>query len=713
MNLVEALDAALPEISRERLSRSRPPQLDPDLVTHETVLDGEPVIGVLQRGKNNYYRFSPSQWELARLFDGERSYEEVAEIYSSKAGTSVEAEQIRAFVEQLDAAGLCYETHQEKNLAMRDKLLAQRGRRAESKINFAHISFSAWDPDRYLNWLDGMAGPFIYSRWCVLSALLLFAFESIVVVNNWHSMGPDTALFFNFAQKSLIEFGRFWILILIVGFLHESAHGLTCKHYGGQVHSMGLMFLYLVPCFFVDVTESWVSATKIQRLATIIAGIWIELVVCAIAMMFWLQTHAGGWFHSFMYEFILLTGFAAVVINLNPLIKLDGYYLLTEIIEIPDLKERSTAFLSNWVQAKVLRLPVEVPIVPRRRVALFTIYCIASGIYSYALLFLVVRFSYRLGVRWFAEWAILPSLALAFVLYRSRLRSLRRVMTECWERNIQSRLRWRPIYALVVLGVIALLFVPMWRDREDAFFVIEPLESHTICAAVPGRVVGVLVQEGQKVHAGETVLHMTSSLAAAMGSAALADTRNARFKTFDSQIQGQSIGTAAAQQVAARRMTGLAKEAQSSLELTAPADGTIVTENPAILLDQNVGYGQPLLRIADEARMVRVFVPAPALNRISPNSEVALSLPGQFSLLRLKLPVPAGEPYTLPAGLVATEKYQGIKLPVFYNSLIPLPATEGNPMYGLSGRAMIFGVRRSPADRIATAVANLVKAHVW
>ena len=713
MNLVEALDAALPEIPRERLSRSRPPQLDPDLITHETVLDGEPVIGVLQRGSNNYYRFSPSQWDLAKLFDGQRSYEEVAEIYSSQTGTPVGAEQIRQFAEQLDTAGLSYETHQEKNLAMRDKLLAQRGRRTESKINFAHISFSAWDPDRYLDWLDGMAGRFIYSRWCVLTALLLFAFEAVVVVNNWHSIGPDTALFFNFAQKSLIEFGRFWILILIVGFLHETAHGLTCKHYGGQVHSMGLMFLYLVPCFFVDVTESWVSATKVQRLATIIAGIWIELVVCAIAMMLWVQTAAGGWFHSFMYEFILLTGFAAVVINLNPLIKLDGYYLLTEIIEIPDLKERSTAFLSNWVQAKVLRLPAEVPIVPRRRVALFSTYCIASGIYSYGLLFLVVRFSYRLGFRWFAEWAILPALALAFVLYRSRLRSLRRVMTECWERNIKSRVRWRPVYALVTLAIVALLFVPLWRDREDAFFVIEPLESHTICAAVPGRIDGVLVKEGQNVRAGEALIHMTSNMAAGMGSAALAETRNARFKTFDSQIQGQSIGTAAAQQVEARRMTGLANEAQSSLELTSPVDGTVVSENPALLLDQNVGYGQALLRIADEARVVRVFIPASALNRISENSEVALALPGQFSLLRLKLPEPAGEPRTLPAGLVATEKYQGIKLPVFYNSLIPMPATGGDLMYGLSGRAMIFGVRRSLAGRIATALANLVKAHVW
>lgn len=713
MNLVEALDAALPEMPKARSSSGKPPRLDPDLVVHETVLDGEPVVGILQRGRNTYFRVSPYQWTLAQLFDGERSYDEIANLLAVQTGSSADPEFVRSFAEQMDECGLSYQTHQEKNLAMRDKLLAQRERRAKSKINFAHISFSAWDPDRYFNWLDGLAGRFIYSRWSVLTALLLFAYETVVVVHNWSSFGPDTAMFFNFAQKSFGEFARFWLLILVVGFMHETAHGLTCKHFGGQVHSMGLMFLYLVPCFFVDVTEGWVTATKIQRLATIIAGIWIELVVCAIAMFFWLQTPPGGELHSMLYEFILLTGLAAVAINLNPLIKLDGYYLLTEAIEIPDLKERSTAFLSAWFQARVLRLPVEVPIVPRRRVALFASYAIVSATYSYILLFFVVRLSYRLGSRWFAEFALIPSAALAVVLYRSRLQALRRVMRECWERSIRPGLRFRPVYLLAALVILVLLFVPLWRDRESAFFVIEPAESHTICAGVPGRVEAVLVQQGQRVRAGQPLIEMTSYRAASMRSSALAETRNARFKTFDAQVQGRSIGNAAAEQSAARRMTGLADEAQSSLQVTAPADGTVLTENPGLLVDQDVGYGQPLLRVAEGARMVRVFIPVSALDRIRPDSEVALALPGQFSLLRLKLTMPAGDPVPLPAGLVPTEKYKGIILPVFYNSLIPLPATAGNRMYGLSGRAMVFGERRSVAGRIGTGIFNLLKAHVW
>ena len=713
MNLTEALDAALPEIPQARISRSRPPQLDSDLIVHEDVLDGEPVIGVLQRGKSNYFRFPPWQWQLAQLFDGERSYEEIAKAFEEQTGTIVDPNEVRAFAEQMDESDFWYKTQQEKNIAMREKLLAQRGRRLHSKINVAHISFSAWDPDRYLDWLDRIAGRFIYSRWCVLAVLLLFVFETAVLIQYWRFIGPDTALFFDFSQKSLSDFAEFWLLIMVIGFFHESAHGLTCKHFGGQVHSMGLMFLYLVPCFFVDVTESWVSATKIQRLGTIIAGIWIELVMCGIAMIFWINSPQGTWVHNLWYAVILLTGIAAVVINLNPLIKLDGYYFLTELIEIPDLKERSTAFLSAWFQAKVLRLPIQVPVVPRRRVVLFVFYAIASGVYSYLLLFFAVRFSYRLGWKWFAEFALIPSAALAFALYRSRLRALRRVAQQMWEMNLKPALKWRPVYFPVAAALVTLLFVPLWRDREPAYFVIEPAQSHTICAAVPGRVEAVLVREGQRVRAGEVLLRMTSYKAAGMRSKATAEVGNARFKAFDAEVQGRTIGAAMAEQDAAQRLSGLADEAQSSLEVRAPAEGTILTQNPALLRDADVGSGQTLISLAEGTRMVRLFVPATALERIPRDAEVKLALPGRFSQLRLRLSAVSGEPVDLPAGIIAAEKYKGMTMPVFYNSVVPVPVGAGDAMYGMAGRAMIFGMRRSLANRATMAVSDIVRAHVW
>ncbi|MGD0730168.1 MAG: HlyD family efflux transporter periplasmic adaptor subunit [Terracidiphilus sp.] len=716
MNLSEALDAALPEIPKTRLSRTRPPCLDPDLVVREDVLDGETYIVVLQRNGGSIFRFTPLQWRVALLFDGVRTYDEIAEDYTAETGQPLSPDDVRGFAENMERDDFWYKTPQEKNLAMNQKLAAQRERKAgrKSKINIAHITFSAWDPDRYFDWLDNAIGKAVYSPWSVLAVVLLFAFETVVFITKWNIMGPDIALYYNFSKKTLLDVLQFYTLFLLLGFLHETAHGLTCKHYGGQVHAMGLMFLYLMPAFYVDVSEVWVSATKVQRLATIIAGIWIEMTVCGLAMIVWANTLTGEWLHDFAYQVILITGIAVVLINLNPLIKLDGYYFLTEFIGIPDLKERSTAFLSGWFQKHVLRLPVETLVVPRRRAPLFILYAFASGLYSYLLLFVVIRLAYNIGSKWLAEFALVPAGWLAFMIFRSRLRALRNVLKRLWERNFGPGREGRPLRVAVAVTLVVVLFVPILRDRENAYYTIEPMRSESLHAAVPGRVNAVLVQEGETVHAGQPLLRMSSLMTAHMGSSATAQAGNARFEAISSELRGDSIAGAAAEQTASVRSSGLAREAQSALVITAPTDGTVVTRDPGALVGQEVGSGQPLLDVADAGpRMVRVYIPVSTLDRIPPGAEVALALPGRFSVVRMKLAAPAGDALSLPPGLVPSQDYKGIKMPVFYCSRMMVPASAGNPRFGISGEAKIFGERRSIAGHFATSVYNLVKAHLW
>jgi putative peptide zinc metalloprotease protein len=716
MNLSEALDAALPEIPRTRLALNRPPRLNPDLIVREDVMEGEPFVGVLERGKANYFRFPPAQWQLALLFDGVRSYQEIADLYNEQQAGDITAEDARAFADNMEEADFWYKTPQEKNLALSEKLVAQRSRRAgrKSKIDFAHISFSAWDPDRYLGWLDRAIGNFIFSRWCVLAVIALFCFEAAIFIAKWNVIGPDIPLYYNFTRKSVLDLVQFWLLFLALGFFHESAHGLTCKHYGGEVHSMGLMFLYLTPAFYVDVTETWISATKLQRLATIIAGIWVEMVICGLAMIAWVNSLPGEWLHDLAYQVILITGLAVILINLNPLIKLDGYYFLTEVIDIPDLKERSTAFVSGWFQSHVLRLPVETPVVPRRRVVLFVIYALASGIYSYLLLFVIVRFSYNVAANWLAEFALIPAGILAFVVFRSRLSTLRRLAAQIWSRNFAGGRLWRPTHLIAAVVILVFLFVPLWRDREDALFVVEPLHSITLHAAVPGRVDAVLIREGEQVRPGEPLLRMESSVAAALGSAASAQTGTARFQAFSAEMDGRSIGAAAADQNAAVQSTAFAREAQSSLTLGAPAAGVVLTRDPGALVHQSVASGESLITVAqDGPRAVRIYVAASALDRIPPGAQLGMALPGRFSILRMKLAPLGGEPVNLPAGLIARQDYKGIELPVFYSTRMQLPPSADNLPIGISGQARIFGQRRSLARRALTVLLNLVKAHVW
>ncbi len=139
----------------------------------------------------------------------------------------------------------------------------------------------------------------------------------------------------------------------------------------------------------------------------------------------------------------------------------------------------------------------------------------------------------------------------------------------------------------------------------------------------------------------------------------------------------------------------------------------VLTADPASLLNQDVAIGQPLLSLAASGGQVaRIFIPASGLDRITPNAEVALVVPGRFSIVRLHLTQMEGEAVALPPGLVAAQEYKGIVLPTFYCARLPVHA-QADLALGIGGHAKIFGERRSLAQRFITALLNLVHAHIW
>jgi putative peptide zinc metalloprotease protein len=715
MNLSEALDAALPEIPRTRLSRKNPPCIDPELIVREDVVDGETIFAVYQRSTANLIRLKPTQWQLARLFDGVRSYEEVATAFEAETGIPLSADEARIFAENMDENGFWYKNPQEKNIAMNEKLAAQRSRRAQSHstLNVAHISFSAWDPDRYFTRLDHAIGKYIYSRWFTWFAVLLFLFETAIFTVKWSVISPDIPLYYNFSKKSFSDLVQFWLLLMVIGFVHESAHGLTCKHFGGEVHSMGLMFLYLTPAFYVDVTESWISASRLQRLATIIAGIWIEMMLCGIATLIWINTPPGEWIHDFCYKLILLTGIAVVVVNLNPLIKLDGYYFFAEWVRIPDLKERSTAFVIGWVQRHLFRLPVDVPVVSRRRVPLFVLYALISGGYSYLLLLFFVRFGYNVFFHWFAELALVPAALLAFVIFRSRLRSLL-TFFQVFYRTKAGSLRLTPLRGVLAIVLLVILFVPIARDRENAWFVIEPTDTHEVHAGVPGRILAVYVKEGDAVSRGQVMARLQSLSEASAREEAEAQVASSQAHVFTAELQHSGLGEALTAQQAARRSTTIASEEGAQLAVAAPAAGVVTTRDTQSLLNRDVTTGETLLTIANPTQLVaRLYVPVSEMDHVRVGDRVSLQLPSRFAEIHGRLGTLEGSALPLPSGLLIDEEYKGLGLPTFYTTRMPLNVSGDGIQPGIGGAANIFGQRRSLASRCVTVLGNLLRTHFW
>lgn len=715
MNLSEALDAALPELPKSRLSSRFAPRLDPDLVIREDILDGMPSISVLQRSSASFARLTPVQWSLIQLFDGARTYEEISELSFEQNGSAFSPDELREFADGIESCGFWYKSPQEKNLAMSEKLAAHRCRRSHGAgMSLAHISFSAWDPDRYLTALDNAVGRFIYNRWFALFAIALFIFEASVFASHWKTFGPDVHLYYQFTEKSFTDLVEFWALFFVLGFVHETAHGLSCKHYGGQVHSMGFLLLYLTPCFYCDITEVWVSATRMQRLIAIIAGIWIELVLCGFATLVWTNTTPGQWQHDFCYKIMLLTGVAVVVLNVNPLLKLDGYYFLTEWIRIPDLKERSTGFVSASVQRYVFRMPVEIPMVSIKQVPLMVVYALASGAYSYIMVFTVLGFAYNVFNHWFAEQAIVPAGIMAFLMFRSRLRTLRKFIMSWYHLHAdRGVLRATPVRLLIAAVILVLLFTPIWRDREDAYFLVEPAQTAVIHASVPSKIHAVYVREGQSVAAGQVLARSGSVDVTGEGAASRAELASSHEQLAQAEIAHTGLGEAVSAEEGAERNSLIAHEQQARLQLVAPFAGTVLTSDPESLTNRVVAQGEPLLKIGDTSRLIaRVFLPEPEMERIRAGDEVSLRVPAKWGEMRGALGSIQGPANELPTGIIEAQQFAGTKLSSFYTSIVPL-GTAFDLKPGMSGRAKVFGVRRSVASRVLASVASLLRMHFW
>ncbi|MGA3316557.1 MAG: HlyD family efflux transporter periplasmic adaptor subunit [Candidatus Korobacteraceae bacterium] len=716
MNLAEALNAALPELPAKK-ARAGYPKLDPRTIWAENIEEGRPVVAAHVRGKESLFRFPPEQWKLIELFDGQRSYDDVAEAYRQLYGVQYTAEDVQEFANMLQEADFWYKTPQERNIALNQKLADQRHQHKHRKSKWgdiAHIQFSAWDPDRFFDMIYPRLR-WVYTPWFTTLTLLLFAFTIYVFAIRWGEIGRDTLTYYTFTDKGARDLAEFWVLFLILAFFHESAHGLTCKHYGGQVHRMGFHLIFLTPAFFVDVTEAFVYASRWQRFVTILAGIWVETIFCALGTIVWWGTPPGTYVHELAYKILLITGVAVVVVNMNPLIKLDGYYAFSEIVGFADIKEKSTTYLSSWVRRHIFRLPVEVEYVSRRRRTLFVVYAILSGVYSYLLLFAVVRFSRNVFLNYSREWAFVPALALAFFIFRSRIRTFLRFTNTVYLDKKDRILAWLTPWRIAVFAVLllAVLLLPVWPRFVQARAVLEPIRRETVRNAVPGTVMAVYVREGDHVVPGQSLVQLQDSGLESRFKAAETNLAAATSSQIQAQLNYGNTGEAAEQSrqyAVEARTAGLA---MAGLTPIASITGVVMNNGITDLKGTYLDAGSTVAEIADTSAMrARLFVPEFDASDVHPGQPVRLLLEGSYSPIdgRVDAVLPAST--TLAAGLESATSYKGLANTKYYVAEAYLPHND-NLRDQMSGTAKIRIGRQSIAGLTVREVRDFVGRKVW
>ncbi|MGD1025148.1 MAG: HlyD family efflux transporter periplasmic adaptor subunit [Candidatus Sulfotelmatobacter sp.] len=714
MNLAEVLNVALPELPAKRIGKTFP-RLHPKMIAREQIENGIPTVVAMVSGGSHILRFSREQWQLVQLFDGVRSYHEIAEVFQQQTGAEFGEEQVREFAESLQEANVWYKTSLE-NVTATDKVAEQRQRRKnKKKIDLSFMSLSAWDPDAYLTKLNEILA-FGYTKWFAFVTLGMFTIMALIFVSGWSEIWRDTMQYYSFTDKGAADLAEFWLLFCGLGFFHESAHGLTCKHYGGGVHQMGFMLIYLSPAFCVDVSEVYVYGAKWQRIATILAGIWIELMFCSVASIVWWGTPAGSGVHDFAYKVMMITGVAVVLMNLNPLIKLDGYYLFGEMVGVPSMKESSTEYLSSWVKRNVFRLPMDVLYLRPARRWLFVGYALISGLYSYALLYTVVRFSYNVSARFNPDWAFIPSLALAFLIFRARLRSAVRFVKDFYLDKRQSLFGWWTGSRKVLISAAALvaLFAPVWRETVTGRFILEPQQRASIRAAVPGQIAEVLADEGTHVAAGAPLLILRNSELEADADEARASLRTAEANAREAEMRYANLGVARAERASQAGRSRSVFQQISALQVASPISGIVATPRLRDRVGSFVQAGD-LLGEVDGATTLRarIFIPEFQVQRLKVGFPVSLKLESVFWPIRgavASIAPAASEP---AAGLSQEDKYKGIAPPAYYAAtvLISNPGETMRP--GMSGDAKIRVAQQSLAGLIWRNVREFVQRKLW
>jgi putative peptide zinc metalloprotease protein len=717
MNIARVLNVALPEIPARAIAQHYP-RLDPGCTFKEHMDDGERVIRVYVPSVEAMYKFPPQNWALIQLFDGTRTCEEIASLYSRQAGIAYSAEAIREFADDLEAAEFWYKTPQEKNIRMMQKSAEERRKLLKPKNRYGDLSeilFPALNPDGFLTWLNKYTS-FIYAPWFTLVTLAAFAFSAGITITHWSEIGRDTLEFYNFSHKTWGDVAQLYFVFAWVGCLHEIGHGHACKHYGARVPAMGFGLIYLAPAFYTDTTEGEVQGTRYQRLVISIAGVWAELMLYAIVTPIWWGTPPDTPVHNAAYFLMLISGIAAVLVNWNPLIKLDGYFMLCEILGIVDLKEDSTAYVSAWVKRHIWGLPVEVPYVPKRRRLGYVAYALLSGLYSYTVLYIVARFVGNVFRNFDPDWSFIPELATAGLIFRSRIRLLVNFMKFVYlDKKDRVRAWFTPQHSLgVAMAVLVVLLLPLRHDSVVGRFILEPSTRAVVRAVVPGIVTNVYVDEGQSVTRGAPLLQLRDLPLEARLARSEADFSVASEHTRAVALRYGNFGPAVKEQERLSRQTSVLTSEAANQELKSPISGVVLTPRVSDRLGAYVTAGTELAEVADLSQLrARIYVSEHDMYKLRVGSQASLEVEGIFKKWNARAMAISPLSTEMDAGLEQETQYKGLRPPNFYSSDLLVANPDGKLKPGMSGTARVYGQRRSLAGFLLQEVMNFVGRKVW
>lgn len=341
-----------------------------------------------------YYRFKEQERFLLDLMDGDHTLEQAQKQFEQRFRPDrLTLEDLESFTSQLLQAGLAQNESPTAGRQLYDRMKKRRRQQmAQTFLNILYVKVPVFDPNKLL---EKMLPPlrFIFTRW-FLALSVLFMLSAIALVASrfdafWAKL-PSAREFFTVQTMAYL-----WVALGLVKIIHEFGHGLSCKAFGGEVHEMGLLFLVLSPCLYCNVSDSWTLPSKWKRIVISAAGIYVELIIASFATWIWYFTSSGSFANSLSMSLMVVCSVSTIVFNANPLMRFDGYYVMADWLEIPNLRDRSNKYLQNLFTEYCLGMENQPePYMATSRKILFVGYAVVSYVYRWVVTFSILVFMY-------------------------------------------------------------------------------------------------------------------------------------------------------------------------------------------------------------------------------------------------------------------------------------------------------------------------------
>ncbi len=563
-------------------SRTLAVRVRPDLKARRQRYQGRVYWVVKDPVGLQYYRFEEEEFAILQMLDGDVSLEEIAEQFEAEfPPQTIRVEELQNFLGMLYRSGLVISDSRGQGVQLKQRHDERRKKELIGSFsNVLAIRFRGFDPEHILNAMYPWVRWFFTTPALICCLILCLSAATLVAVqfDVFQSRLPSFQTFFS-AQN--------WLLIAavlgITKVIHEFGHGLPCKHFGGECHEMGVMFLVLTPCLYCNVSDSWMLPNRWHRAAIGAAGMYIEVVIASVCTFIWWFSEPG-FLNYLCLNVMFVSSVSTILFNANPLLRYDGYYILSDILEIPNLRQKANSILTRKLRKWCLGLEEqEDPFLPKRNQGLFALYTVAAFFYRWFILLSILFFLNKIfepyGLKVLGQMIAMVSIwGLVFM-------PLQKVYKFLKVPGSLRKVKKVRVYAtlLVLVGLISGLLLIPFPSSVICPFELKPRGAASVYVEVEGVLNELLVEPGEQVEAGQLLAKM-ENIDLEIDVARLRGEQNGALAQLESlkHVQFRDEQAALQMDLTRKRYESITEQLEQKLkdmgrlELRAPIAGTVI-----------------------------------------------------------------------------------------------------------------------------------------